>query len=60
VDDGPQSAVVDAVAFNFGGDLGKIAIDRCIDLVFQLEANEWQGRQRLQLNIQDWAPSEIR
>jgi single-stranded-DNA-specific exonuclease len=60
VDDGPQSAVVDAVAFNFGGDLGKLAIDRCIDLVFQLEANEWQGRQRLQLNIQDWAPSEIR
>jgi hypothetical protein len=24
-----------------------------VDLVFQLEANEWQGRQSLQLNVQD-------
>jgi hypothetical protein len=25
-----------------------------VDLVYQLEANEWQGRRRLQLNVQDW------
>ncbi len=53
VDNDANSSVLDAVAFQFGEWGGRLGEGHRIDLVFQLEANEWQGRQRLQLNVQD-------
>ncbi len=53
VDDGNDSAVLDAVGFHQGERHPQIQVGSQLDLVYQLEANEWQGRRRLQLNIQD-------
>jgi single-stranded-DNA-specific exonuclease len=53
VDHGPHSAVLDAVGFHQGDWGGTLAEGSQVDLVFHLEANEWQGRRSLQLNIQD-------
>lgn len=53
LDSDPHSPVVDAVAFSQGEWAQHLQIDDRLDVVFQLEANEWQGRQSLQLNIQD-------
>jgi single-stranded-DNA-specific exonuclease len=54
VDGGPQTPVLDAVAFHQGEWRGELVEGAVVDLVYQLEANEWQGRRRLQLNVQDW------
>jgi len=53
VDAGPNTAVMDAVAFQQGAWAKHLNEGSCVDLVFQVEANEWQGRKRLQLNVQD-------
>ena len=53
VDRDPHSPVLDAVAFSQGAWASRLKVEDRIDVVFQLEANEWQGRQSLQLNIQD-------
>jgi single-stranded-DNA-specific exonuclease len=53
VDAGPNTPVLDAVAFHQGEWRGHLQEGSRIDLVFQVEANEWQGRKRLQLNVQD-------
>lgn len=53
LDQGIASTVMDAVAFQMGDWCDRIGDGSMIDIVFQLEANEWQGRRRLQLNIQD-------
>lgn len=53
VDGGPGTPVLDAVGFGFGQWAAALRDEQRVDLVFQLEANEWQGRQRLQLNVQD-------
>jgi single-stranded-DNA-specific exonuclease len=45
--------VLDAVAFQQGAWANELQIGDRVDLVCQLEANEWQGRQSLQLNVQD-------
>ncbi len=58
VDGGPNTAVMDAVAFQQGPWVKTLSEGSCIDIVFQLEANEWQGRKRLQLNVQDLRVSE--
>lgn len=50
--------VVDAVAFNLGEWASVLDEERAIDLVCQVEVNEWQGRRRLQMNIQDLRLSE--
>lgn len=51
---GPKyDQVVDAIAFNLGEWINALAEESVIDVVCQVEANEWQGRRRLQLNIQD-------
>jgi single-stranded-DNA-specific exonuclease len=46
---------VDAIAFR----LGELANDlpRRIDVAYHLEINEWNGRQRVQLNIKDIRPA---
>jgi hypothetical protein len=48
-----HSPVLDAVAFNRGDWVGQLHEDNRLDVVYQVEANEWQGRQYLQLNVQD-------
>ncbi len=53
VDGGPNSPVLDAVAFHRGEWQPHLDDGSLIDIVYQLEANEWQGRRRLQLNIED-------
>ncbi|MCC6458260.1 MAG: single-stranded-DNA-specific exonuclease RecJ [Caldilineaceae bacterium] len=53
VDQDAQSSVLDAVAFRQGEWANELQVGDRVDLVFQLEANEWQGRQSLQLNVQD-------
>jgi single-stranded-DNA-specific exonuclease len=58
VDAGPNTPVLDAVAFHQGEWRGYLQEGSQIDLVFQVEANEWQGRKRLQLNVQDLRISE--
>lgn len=49
--------VIDAVAFQQGAWLAHLHPGDRIDLVYQVEANEWQGRQSLQLNVQDLRPA---
>ncbi|MBX3012447.1 MAG: single-stranded-DNA-specific exonuclease RecJ [Caldilineaceae bacterium] len=53
VDAGPNTPVYDAVAFQQGVWAKALPEGTHLDLVFQVEANEWQGRKRLQLNVQD-------
>jgi single-stranded-DNA-specific exonuclease len=47
----------DGIAFRQGEWAGKLP-DR-VDIVYQLEINEWNGRRRLQLNVQDVRPSGL-
>jgi hypothetical protein len=49
------SPVLDAVAFGQGAWAGHLGEGSRIDVVFQLEANEWQSRRTLQLNVVDLA-----
>jgi single-stranded-DNA-specific exonuclease len=42
---------LDAIGFNLGA-WAAVKPDR-VDLAYQLEMNEWNGRQTLQLNVQD-------
>ena len=53
VDSGSQTPVVDAIAFGQGDWMGVIQPNQLVDLVYYLEVNEWNGRQALQLNVQD-------
>ena len=53
--DGQQ--VWDAIAFRQGEWAGKLP-DR-VDIVYQLEVNEWNDRRRLQLNVQDIQPTGL-
>jgi len=49
--------IFDAVAFHQGEWAELLGEGSCVDLVFQVEINEWQGNRRLQLNVQDLRPS---
>lgn len=53
LDSGVNTIAVDAVAFQQGAWAKELSEGSRIDIAFQLEVNEWQGRRRLQLNIQD-------
>ena len=46
---------LDAIAFRQGPHSDQLPAQ--IDLVFQLERNDWNGRRRLQLNVQDMRPA---
>ena len=50
-----DSPPLDAIAFGAGEWAGNLP--RNIDVVFELEINEWQGRRNLQLNMKDLRPS---
>ncbi|MEM7539905.1 MAG: single-stranded-DNA-specific exonuclease RecJ [Chloroflexota bacterium] len=47
------SPVLDAIAFRMGEWQSILSEHDRVDVVFHLESNEWQGRKRLQMNIQD-------
>ena len=53
LDGGPGTPVLDGIAFGFGEWSSRIGADDRLDVVYHVETNEWKGRQRLQLNIQD-------
>ena len=52
-DGGPP---VEAIAFRWGE--ASASLPDQVDLACHLEINEWNGKQRLQLNIQDIHPAE--
>ncbi|MEA1959005.1 MAG: single-stranded-DNA-specific exonuclease RecJ [Chloroflexota bacterium] len=45
----------DAIAFRMGNRVNELAA--CIDVVFNLQIDEWRGRTALQLNVVDFAPA---
>ncbi len=47
-----------AIAFRQGHWADKLRISQPIDAVYSLEFNEWNGEQRMQLNIKDLRPSQ--
>ena len=51
---GSGSITLDAIGFRMGDYLSDLP-DR-VDVAYQLEMNEWQGRQSVQLNLQDIRP----
>ena len=53
LDAGQGSLVLDGVAFNQAEWIKHLDEGSRIDIVFHVEANEWQGRRVLQLNIED-------
>ena len=53
VDAGANGPVFDAVAFQQGEWAAELNEGKRIDIIFQVEINEWQGNRRLQLNVQD-------
>ncbi|MCX7670285.1 MAG: DHH family phosphoesterase, partial [Anaerolineae bacterium] len=54
---GPNARrVVDAIAFRQGAWYGQLP--RRVDLAYTLELNEYNGEQRLQLNVKDLRPAE--
>ncbi len=58
LDGGQGSLVLDGVAFSQAEWSKHLDEGSRIDIVFQVEANEWQGRRLLQLNIQDMRIAE--
>lgn len=58
VDAGPNTPVLDAVAFHQGHRRDLVEEEMLLDVIYHLEANEWQGRRRLQLNVQDMRAAE--
>jgi single-stranded-DNA-specific exonuclease len=47
--------VWDGIAFRSGKYLAEVS--PLLDIVYKLEIDRWNGRERLRLNIQDFAPS---
>ena len=53
IDGHDHSPVLDGIGFGLGERAADLQGGSLIDLVFNLEVNEWQGRRSLQLNVQD-------
>ena len=49
------SATVEAVAFGEGA--AADSLPQQIDIAFNLELNEWQGKRSVQLRLRDWRPA---
>ena len=47
----------EAVGWRMGERMGEAAIGSKVDVVFQLDLNEWNGETKLQLILLDWRPS---
>lgn len=52
-----NQAPIDAIGFRLGEWLNDLP--ECLDVAYQLEINEYQGRRNLQLNLRDIRPSEL-
>ena len=50
-----EGRTFDAIAFRMGDKIGQLR--ERMDVVYFLEVNEWNGRTKLQLNIQDMRPA---
>jgi single-stranded-DNA-specific exonuclease len=59
LDSAPPAAVWDVVGFGMGESAHALGEGSRIDVAFQIEVNEWQGRRALQLNLQDWRPAGL-
>ena len=53
LDSGPGERVMDAIAFGLGDLATELAEDSLIDVVGELNVNEWNGRRQLQLIVKD-------
>jgi single-stranded-DNA-specific exonuclease len=53
LDGGPGAPVMDAIAFGLGEHADQLATDHVIDVVSELNINEWNGRRQLQLIVKD-------
>lgn len=53
----PGNYVYDAIGFGQGEQAAHLGEGSYIDVVYQLEINEWQGQRSLQLNVQDLRPA---
>lgn len=54
--DGQRNHTIDAIAFKQGA--WNEYMPPVIDVAYRLEINEWNGRKKLQLNVQDLRPAE--
>ncbi|MBN1580728.1 MAG: single-stranded-DNA-specific exonuclease RecJ [Anaerolineae bacterium] len=52
---GENRCVFDAIGFSLGERIAELGL--CVDVVYSLEVNEWQGERNLQLNVQDIRPA---
>ncbi len=48
-----HSAVMDGIGFNLGQFAGELAVAKEVSVAFTPEVNTWQGRQTLQVKVQD-------
>jgi len=49
-----NGCIIDAIGFGLGNLRTKLTVGKeCIDIAYQIEENEWQGKKRLQLRIKD-------
>ena len=49
-----NGCIIDAIGFGLGDLRTKLTVGKtCIDIAYQIEENEWQGKKRLQLRIKD-------
>ena len=48
-----ENKVWSAIGFNFGNLKDKLKVGDLVDIVFELEANEWNGNRELQLQLID-------
>ena len=53
LDSGPESPVLDAIAFSQADWYDRLPEGAYIDAIYELQSNEWQGRRQLQLNVVD-------
>ena len=53
LDGGPGTPVMDAIGFGLGDYARELTADAVIDVVGELNVNEWNGRRQLQLMVQD-------
>ncbi len=53
LDSGPGERVMDAIAFGLGDLAEELSTDSLIDVVGELNVNEWNGRRQLQLIVKD-------
>ena len=51
-----QDANLEAIAFGLAET--SLAKETCIDLVYHLKPNFWQGRARPDLHVVDWRPAQ--